>query len=165
MGADSKALLAQGKALADSTCTAYDKAMLSTSQLMAEKLRRALNTRGMSQATFAERCSVSKQAVQGWLKTGRVDKKHLQTFVAVLGYPLEWWLDASASNPTPAPSPSHVAREPVPIQYDNTGWPFASISATEYANLTERQKGMVEGYIKGLLHESPPAKSNGTYNA
>lgn len=151
--------------MADSTCTTYDKAMLSTSQLMADKLRRALNTRGMSQAVFAERCKVSKQAVQGWLKTGRVDKKHLQTFVAVLGYPLEWWLDADASAaiPAPAPSPSHVAREPVPIQYGSTAWPFDSVSPTEYATLTERQKGMVEGYIKGLLHESPPAKSNGTY--
>ena len=133
---------------------------------MAEKLKRALQTRGMSQAVFAERCKVSKQAVQGWLKTGRVDKKHLQTFVSVLGYPLEWWLGASTDDAAapPTSSPAHVAREPAPIQYSTTTtWPFASINGAEYGRLSERQKGMVEGYIKGLLDEAPPAKRNGTY--
>lgn len=134
---------------------------------MAEKLRTALLARAMSQTEFASRCIVSKQAVQGWLKTGRVDKKHLPTFVEVLGYPLEWWLDASTTvvPAQSAPNSAHAARDAEPIRYTDLVWPFASISTTEYGCLSERQKGMVEGYIKGLLNEAQPAKSNGTFGA
>ena len=165
MDANSKALLVQGKALADPYFEPYSKAMLSTSERMADKLKAALASRGMSQVAFAEKCGVSKQAVQSWVKTGRVDKKHLPKFVEVLGYPLEWWLDPDAttndSHRSPPP-PAHHVKEQEPTPYSLSSWPFISISPSEYACLTERQMGSVEGYVRALLNESAPAKRNGT---
>ena len=69
---------------------------------MAEKLKQALKTKGMSQVAFATACGVSKQAVQSWIKTGRIDKKHLPKFVEVLGLPLGWWLEVEATTHLPA---------------------------------------------------------------
>ena len=164
MGTNSKALLAQGKALADPCCTAYDKAMLSTSERMAKKLKLALSVRGMSQIAFANACGVSKQAVQGWLKTGRVDKKHLPKFVAVLNYPLAWWLadeEISSYPAAPAPMAAQIS-EPDTKPFVRDSWPFSSISRSEYSKLSDRQMGMVEGYVRALLTETGSVKRNGT---
>lgn len=151
--------------MADPDCTAYDKAMLSTSERMAQKLKQALSTRGLSQVAFAEACGVSKQAVQSWIKTGRVDKKHLPKFVEVLNYPLGWWLsteEASSSYP-PAPAPTKIiATDSDAKPIAGTPWPFFSISQSEYRQLSDRQMGMVEGYVRALLTEAASAKRNGT---
>lgn len=185
MGCDSKALLAHSKALADRAGETYDKAMLSTSERMAEKLKQALRAKGMSQSAFAAACGATKQAVQSWVKTGRIDKKHLPKFVEVLEYPLEWWLSEDTNPPdVPAQAKSHTrlptspafgaiatgaAKAPTCEQstpsYGGGNWPFATISQPDYAHLTDRQKGMVEGYIKGLLSEVLPSKRNGTSGA
>lgn len=55
---------------------------------------------------IAKACSVSKQAVQGWIKTGRIDKKHLPKLAELTKLPLEWWLDSS--QPTTSPAPEHA---------------------------------------------------------
>jgi transcriptional regulator with XRE-family HTH domain len=158
MDRNSKALLVHGKALADSGAETYDKAMLSTSTRLAAKLKTALAEKSMSQTAFAEKCGVSKQAVQGWVKTGRIDKGHIAKFVDILDKPLEWWLDVDA-----APAQSSIGvRETSRTEYKLNRWPFLSVSQREYERLDERQMGMVEGYIKGLLAESPRNKRNGT---
>lgn len=142
---------------------------------MAEKLKQALEAKGMSQVAFARACGASKQAVQSWVKTGRIDKKHLPKFVEVLGYPLEWWLDDGGDNsPT---TPASTVFEPItaPLQQANAAindlggrytvraWPFASVSQLEYACLSDRQKGMVEGYVSALLNNNGGEnKRNGT---
>lgn len=66
--------------------------MLSTSAALAKKLSTALKESGIRQTDVAAACNVSKQAVQGWVKTGRIDKKHLNTLAAITGKPLSWWL-------------------------------------------------------------------------
>lgn len=163
MVANSKALLVTSKALPIKHRITYDKAMLSTSQRMAEKLKEALAAKGLSQTAFAALCGASKQTVQSWVKTGRVDKKHLPKFVEILGYPLTWWLDAEVRGATTVyiGALPH-ANEPAATYHHSADWPFLSVSKPEYAQLTERQKGLVEGYIQGLLNEAPPAKSHGT---
>ena len=153
---DSKALLANGKALADCTPAPYDKAMLSTSAKMAQKLGQALKESGLTQTALAERCGVTKQAVQGWLKTGRIDKGRLNSLATVTGKPLEWWLDAEPHDSTV----HHISSEK--SEYKVNQWPFTTIAPKDYQRLTERQMGMVEGYIKGLLNEVMPAKRTGT---
>lgn len=59
---------------------------------MASKLAQALDESGMKQADIAVGLGVSRQAVQGWLKTGRIDKKHLPRLAQVTGKDLGWWL-------------------------------------------------------------------------
>ncbi len=58
---------------------------------MAQRLRIALAGRGMK-AKVAQRCAVTPQAVTGWLKTGRIDKKHLLTINKLTGHGFEWLL-------------------------------------------------------------------------
>ena len=165
MAADSKALLARSKALADTAPASYDEAMLSTSERMAEKLKQALKTKGMSQVAFATACGVSKQAVQSWIKTGRIDKKHLPKFVEVLGLPLSWWLEVEATTylPATALTPTKVISTDTDTpNYVSSKWPFTSISPSEYNRLSDRQTGMVEGYIRALLIDAESSKRNGT---
>lgn len=69
--------------------------MLSTSQRMAKKLAEAIARPPITQSKIAAECKVTKQAVQGWLKTGRFDKKHLPKLSEITGRPLSWWLDSS----------------------------------------------------------------------
>lgn len=66
--------------------------MLSTSQNTAGKLAQALKEAKLRQADVAVACGVSKQAIQGWLKTGRIDKKHFLALAALTKKPVEWWL-------------------------------------------------------------------------
>ncbi|MFD2754267.1 helix-turn-helix domain-containing protein [Comamonas terrae] len=66
--------------------------MLSTAQQLAAKLESVLSDPRIKQSDIADACGVSKQAVQGWKKTGRIDKKHLPKLAQVTGKPLEWWL-------------------------------------------------------------------------
>lgn len=123
---------------------------------MAQKLGQALEESGLTQTVLAERCGVSKQAVQGWLKTGRIDKGRLASLASATGKPLEWWLDAE-----PTPLAINSASESL-SEYKASRWPFTFISQQDYQRLSERQMGMVEGYIKGLLSEVLPAKRTGT---
>ncbi len=67
--------------------------MLSTSEKLAAKLAEAISNPPITQTAVAEHCGVTKQAVQGWLRNGRIDKKHLSTLARITGRPLEWWLD------------------------------------------------------------------------
>jgi len=55
---------------------------------------------------IAKACGASKQAVQGWIKTGRIDKKHLPKLAELTKLPLEWWLDSS--QPIASPAPEHA---------------------------------------------------------
>jgi len=61
-----------------------------TSQLLAERLTKALE--GHSLSEVAEACGVSRQAVNGWKKDGRIDKAHLLTLSRITGKPLEFFL-------------------------------------------------------------------------
>lgn len=73
--------------------------MLSTSEIIRAKLAEVLETSPLRQSDIAAACGVSKQAVQGWVRTGRIDKKHLPSLAAASGRPLEWWLDSGGSEP------------------------------------------------------------------
>lgn len=64
---------------------------------MAAKLAEAIKDPPIEQTVIAEACGVTKQAVSGWLKTGRFDKKHLPTLARVTGRPLTWWLDGGGN--------------------------------------------------------------------
>lgn len=74
--------------------------MLSTSEKIRAKLQEVLETSPLRQSEIAAACGVSKQAVQGWIKTGRVDKKHLPSLAAVSGKSLDWWLDSDSNAST-----------------------------------------------------------------
>lgn len=169
MGIYSKALLVVGKALPQKSLPAYHQAMLSTSEKMAQKMRLALADARLTQTELAARCGVSKQAVQSWVKTGRVDKKHITAIAQATGKPLEWWLDApeaSAALAQPAPTKCSAQEKSVPYRSSAPPWPFVSISHAQYALLSDAQKAQAEAFVKYLLTEAAPQnKSRGAQRA
>lgn len=61
--------------------------------------------------------------------------------------------------------PTHHVAEAQPLSL-NFGWPFATVTAQQYAQLSDAQRGMVEGYIGGLLAKTKDnhIKSSGTHD-
>ncbi|AIC11255.1 peptidase S24 [Xylella fastidiosa subsp. sandyi Ann-1] len=47
--------------------------------------------REVTQSAIATFCNVSEQAVSGWKRTGRIDKKHFAALSTALKVPLEYW--------------------------------------------------------------------------
>lgn len=155
---DSKALLAHGKALPACGVGLYDQAMLSTAATVADKLRLALREAGVTQTQVAQYCGVTKQAVQGWIKTGRIDKQRLPKLAEITGRPLSWWLDGKEAEST-----AHLTMESAK-EYSISEWPFESITPGEYNRLTSRQRALVEGYVRGLLAQPTADKSDRVSN-
>jgi transcriptional regulator with XRE-family HTH domain len=104
----------------------------------------------------AEACGVTKQAVLGWKKTGRIDKKHLHALAQITKFPLTWWLDLEEEiEPAAATSiATQLSVRERPASYGPPAWPFESISARDYAQLSVAQQYMVEGFVKALLTEA-----------
>ena len=75
------------------------------------------------------------------------------------------------TSPEPQHWKEHVGNAPLPAHetgasYLNSNpWPFESVSHTDYARLSERQKGLIEGYTKRLIEETEHIKSNGRHKA
>jgi transcriptional regulator with XRE-family HTH domain len=73
------------------------------SKELAKRLRAAMDNHRppILSVELAERCGVSRQAVNGWRKNGRYHKKHLQTIAEMTGQPLEFFVeDERASSKT-----------------------------------------------------------------
>jgi SOS-response transcriptional repressor LexA/predicted DNA-binding transcriptional regulator AlpA len=63
---------------------------------LGSKLQEAFDDGVLEPGPLAKECGVSRQAIYGWLKTGRVDKKHLPVFARMSGKSLAWWLGADS---------------------------------------------------------------------
>lgn len=89
--------------------------MLSTAETIRKKLRWVTEEAGISRSALKDATGVkSLSAVSEWLRTGRVDKKHLLVFAALSHTKLEWWLHNEASIP---PSPDYLIAVPANIAY------------------------------------------------
>jgi hypothetical protein len=82
MARDPKAILAQDQALlrvGGNTNTFGQMAPRHTSdaQGLAKRIRSALAVPGVDVGAIAKECGITRQAIDGWKKTGRVSKKHL----------------------------------------------------------------------------------------
>jgi len=112
----------------------------------------------------ANACGVTKQAVQGWLRTGRIDKKHLPKLSEISGKPLSWWLDANNSEIDRASIAKDEINEEL-APYRVSEWPFRTITAADYYSLSDYQRGMIEGYIKSQIKDALEVKSQENKNA
>lgn len=141
--------------------------MLSTAETIKRKLAEVIAS-GIKQAAIAQHCEVSKQAVQSWKNTGRIDKRHLPALAEVTGKPLEWWLDMTPEAlPEQTDSlPALVARERAPAYIGlDPSWPFQTVQRRDYEKLDTHQRSLVEGYIHGLLAEATRNKRDGNPQA
>jgi hypothetical protein len=72
-----------------------DKAMLKDKQTTEEReafksrLKEAIST-APSKTYIANACGINRQAVNGWLVTGNIDKSHLAVVAKISGYELYW---------------------------------------------------------------------------
>jgi len=85
--------------------------------------------RGLTRTGLAQHCGVTRQAVNGWISTGRIAKGHLSNAVAYLG---------SAPNfMAPTASPRKAAQvEQLPGRY-SLEWPFQTIDAAAVRRLDQ----------------------------
>lgn len=67
---------------------------------LGQKLKEALDSGSLDAGALAKECGVTRQAVYGWLKTGRVAKEHLPVFARLSGKPLGWWLGSENDSPS-----------------------------------------------------------------
>lgn len=78
---------------------------------VAERIAEALRTAGITAAEAARQCDITPQAVNGWLRTGRVGKRHLAIIARLTSRPLEWFLEPHVASPKGAYDVPIEARE------------------------------------------------------
>jgi hypothetical protein len=83
-------------------------------------------------AELAERCGVRPQAVSGWLKTGRITKKNLETATTYFGH-----------GPSFTKTVHHVAERRG--RYLPEPWPFKTLDEAMVRNLRPDELARVEG--------------------
>ena len=71
-------------------------------------------------------------------------------------------MEATTHLPATALTRTKVITDTDTPNYVSSKWPFTSISPSEYNRLSDRQTGMVEGYIRALLMDAESSKRNGT---
>lgn len=165
MGANRKAILANSKALHTEKDGSYYQAMLSTSADLAARLQVAFERTKMSQAEFARACGASRQGVRSWLTTGRIAKGKLVTFSQVTGVSIEELLGQGPPAPAAPAAPMFPAYRSAgahPAEDATRGpWPFSSFTRYEFLALPPEDRGIAEGFVRGLIAASH-RKNNGT---
>ncbi len=68
------------------------------SEVLAEKIRAALDQTATPMKEIAAQCGVTVAAISEWKRTGRIAKKHLPTLARITDTPLEWWLTRDPSD-------------------------------------------------------------------
>lgn len=96
------------------------------------------NARGVTRTGLAQHCEVSRQAVNGWITTGRISKAHLSRAVSYVGSAPDFL--AAPAKPTPLFAAQPEARY-------RTGWPFPQIDPAAVAALDAATLGRLENII------------------
>lgn len=71
---------------------------LTENQALAKKIEDAIANSNFDKSAVAAALGVSKQAVNGWLKTGRIGKSTLAKFASLLELPLSHFMPAGTSD-------------------------------------------------------------------
>lgn len=74
------------------------KKPLITGAELGEKIKKALQAAGKSQGELADALGVTRQAVYGWTKTGRIRKPRMQALAEFTGKDLDYFLTDSDRN-------------------------------------------------------------------
>lgn len=136
--------------------------MLNSADAIKAKLAWAL-AEGVVTRAALQRAAGLKTAsgVSEWLRTGRVDKRHLPTIAGLTGTSVRWWLTPEAPIPpagewltdTPtARAPRGPAYTPVVEFPSNVGWPF-KFDRARFDRLSPRDQCRVEGAALNVLIE------------
>lgn len=116
---------------------------MSANQALAERLNAILRDPGM-RAAAAHACDVSEQGVAGWLKTGRIDKRHLPKLARLCGCDLNWLLTGEGSR-----EPGGQA-DPVQMPIRNSPLLLRLTQMIEHGQLTPEDLALLERLAKHL---------------
>lgn len=143
-----------------------------------ERIRQAREFRGLSGQQLAEMVGYKHQSAIGNLEnraTGNGGNK-IVDIAQALDFSVHWLLDGPDTHDmrTVAPFNSHKVESPTPAylytktvskpDFSQPRWPFENISIEDYGLLSQRQQGMVEGYIRSLLDDIQQNKSAPSHN-
>jgi hypothetical protein len=94
--------------------------------------------RGLSKTGLATTCGVTPQAVDGWLRTGRIRKGNLEQAVAYFGH-----------GPSFTGAPLNARQDrPEPVV-----WPFRLVSSAEIHALPKRRRDRLDKLVRARLDE------------
>lgn len=108
-----------------------------TAELMAKKIAEAIKVTGVRPIDIARACGKSKQAVTGWIKTGRIDKMHLPKLAELTNLPLEWWLGTNqptSDTPLPYSAPALARLQEIGKTLSESDWQTLIQVATQLAS-------------------------------
>lgn len=145
-----------------------------------ERIRQAREFRGLTGQQLATLAGYKHQSAIGNLEnraTGTGGNK-LVDVARALDFSVQWLLSGPDTDDmrTVAPFSTHKieacpppaylpANPPARLDFGQPRWPFENISAEDYARLTDRQQGMVEGYIRSLIEYGTQNKSGNSQHA
>ncbi len=100
------------------------------------------------QIDFSKKTKISTAQVGQWLGGHRVMNEKSARKIEQLCGLTSGWLDGS----TDTKDDSSV--------HQSGGWPFIEISESEWINLPDRTKGLIEGYVKKMIEQSQKFAAN-----
>lgn len=133
-----------------------------------DRVKKALEDKpGSSPAGLARACRISRASVSGWLSGDSKTIKGVNLVKAAeyLGVTENWLATGeppmrSASEGAPhGPSTRHIVAEP-PSAYIVNNWPFETVVPHQYRQLSEYDRGQVEGFVRSLLNARGADKSD-----
>lgn len=111
----------------------------------------------------AETCGVTEQAVNGWLKTGRIRKDRFPVLADLSGYALLWIMTGEAPKYPPTgeiayPPPEAMTAPLTPLQRELLG-AFAGLTPAQQADAVEQMQAkrrLNDELLRELLDRRPP---------
>jgi len=112
---------------------------------LARKVAATVGRGKIAAEVVARACGVTVQAVNGWKRNGRVDKRHIKTLVELTGLPAEWWLPGFDGGSEP----------------EEQNWPFSKwVPYSRVSSLDESDMGYLAGILKSALDELDKSKKS-----
>lgn len=115
--------------------------MSTQAELLAEKVRFLLDNDFLQPRAIIDACQVSKQAINGWKRTGRIAKQHLPVLADLAGVTVEWLLSAEP------PQTEAV----ISMRAGRPRWPFKTIPWDRYASLSQPDKDDLESRVDRIM--------------
>lgn len=115
--------------------------MKTAAPLLAEKIRFLIDEGFVSPAQLVAACNVSKQAITGWRKTGRVAKDHLHVIADLAGVTVEWLLSADPP----------LRQTVVDMRAPKPRWPFLRVSWDRYLSLSRDDKADLDQRVERII--------------
>lgn len=114
-------------------------------QNLAGKISATVGRGKIAAEVVARACGVTVQAVNGWKRNGRIDKRHIKTLSELTGLPVAWWLPGFDGND----------------DVSELDWPFSKwIPYSRVSSLDEPDLGYLAGILKSALDELDQSKKS-----